>query len=80
VQRLRSVLLVVIVVGPAFAQQAGEWTTSGGTRYWIAPDITYSVANNYQNKLDVIHPHDAKAPVPAVIYMHGGGSESGGTR
>ena len=29
--------------------------------------------NGHENKLDVIHPHNATAAVPAVIYIHGDG-------
>ncbi len=70
---LHSVFICAAMLGSLFAQQPAEWAAVVGNHYWIAPDITYNVANNYQNKLDVIYPHDAKAPVPAVIYIHGGG-------
>jgi acetyl esterase/lipase len=59
--------------GGAFAQQAASWAADVGNDYWIQPDVVYNVANTYQNKLDVIYPHKATAPVPTVIYIHGGG-------
>ena len=31
------------------------------------------VANNYEAKLDVYYPPGAKAPVPVVMAIHGGG-------
>lgn len=70
---LACVLTMAAMAGLAFAQEAARFAADAGNDYWIQPDIVYNTANNYQNKLDVIYPHDAKAPVPAVIYIHGGG-------
>src|SRR3954453_8873485 len=42
-------------------------------RYKVETNIVYHTANNYQNKLDVYTPADAKAPTPVVIVIHGGG-------
>ncbi len=42
-------------------------------RYHVQPNIVYHTANNYENKLDVYTPADAKAPTPVVIVIHGGG-------
>ncbi len=64
---------MVVLAAAALAQQAAQWTADAGNGYWIQPDVVYNVANNYQDKLDVIYPHDAKNPVPALIYIHGGG-------
>jgi len=35
--------------------------------------VVYGVENGHEDKLDVIYPHNVTAPVPAVIYIHGGG-------
>src|ERR1039458_9726609 len=40
--------------------------------YEVDPNITYRVANNYEAKLDVYRPQEAKTPV-LVMYIHGGG-------
>jgi acetyl esterase/lipase len=50
-----------------------RWVSIIGGQYWIHPDITYGVANNYSLKLDVWQRNDAKTPVPTLIYYHGGG-------
>jgi acetyl esterase/lipase len=42
-------------------------------RYQVTPNIVYGTANNYQLKLDVLRPSDAKAPTPVVLVIHGGG-------
>jgi len=41
--------------------------------YEVIPNITYLVANNYENKLDVYRPNTAKSPTPVVMFIHGGG-------
>jgi acetyl esterase/lipase len=43
------------------------------SRYEVQPNIVYHVANNYEAKLDVYWPADAKQPMPVVIVIHGGG-------
>ena|SRR6266498_3472878 len=56
-----------------FAQDSSFFAQDAGNQYWIRPDVVYGVENGHENKLDVIYPHNAVAPVPAVIYIHGGG-------
>ncbi|HTR25383.1 MAG TPA: alpha/beta hydrolase [Terriglobales bacterium] len=50
-----------------------RWAATASEHYWIQPDITYGVANNYTLKLDVWQRKDVKVPAPTVIYYHGGG-------
>lgn len=45
--------------------------------YEVIPHITYTIANNYECKVDLWLPVDAKKPVPTLIYIHGGGWVSG---
>jgi len=72
--RLAVFLFVVILGVPlATAQESPFFAEDAGTKYWIRPDVVYGVENGHENKLDVIYPHNATAPVPAVIYIHGGG-------
>ncbi len=65
--------MLFAIVCSAFAQQAATWSEYVANNYSIDADIVYGVANNYQNKLDVIYRYGATKPVPAVIYIHGGG-------
>jgi acetyl esterase/lipase len=65
---------------PAFSQDkttalsaTARWASTINEQYWIQPDITYGVANNYTLKLDVWQRKDAKTAVPTLIYYHGGG-------
>lgn len=73
--RLRFVLIIIAVcLTPlVLAQDTSTFALDAGNRYWIRPDVVYGVENGHENKLDVIYPHNAKAAVPTVIYIHGGG-------
>jgi acetyl esterase/lipase len=70
-----QMLLVTIVSVKLFvcAQEPPTFALDVGNDYWIRPDVVYGVENGHDNKLDVIYPRNARAPVPAVIYIHGGG-------
>ncbi|MGH9201371.1 MAG: alpha/beta hydrolase fold domain-containing protein [Vicinamibacterales bacterium] len=46
-------------------------------RYQVVPNITYLTANNFDAKLDVYTVRGATAPVPTLIYIHGGGWTGG---
>lgn len=61
--------------GAAFAQQLpnGAFAAQAARQYRVAPDITYSTANNYDSKLDVYRNADAASPRPTLVYFHGGG-------
>lgn len=68
-----TLFIVFSALLPVAAQEAGTFAEDVGSKYWIQPDVVYGVENGHQNKLDVIYPHNATAPVPTVIYIHGGG-------
>ncbi len=74
---LRAVLLLGALAGCAFGQQSATLGVDLVSEYRVVPNITYNVANNYENKLDVIYPRNAAEPVPTVIYIHGGGWVNG---
>jgi acetyl esterase/lipase len=84
---MKSVLrffLILLLCGlcslPAFSQDkttalsaTARWASTIAEQYWIQPDITYGVVNNYTLKLDVWQRKDAKTAAPTLIYYHGGG-------
>ena len=39
----------------------------------MTPNVTYHVASNHENKLDLYIPRTASGPTPVLIYIHGGG-------
>lgn len=55
------------------AQDAAEWAATVGSEYDVRPNVTYSRANNTELKLDLYLPKERRAPVPVVMFIHGGG-------
>jgi acetyl esterase/lipase len=79
---LRAVLSIVIFLscaGAAWAQlsEAEKAAVRLGHDFAAKPNITYKIANNYEAKLDVYFPREAKSPVPVVMRIHGGGWVAG---
>ncbi len=76
-----SILALAIAISPARGQLSptGTWAATVQNRYQVSPNITYLVANNYEDKLDIYHRRDVSGPQPTVIYIHGGGW-TGGTK
>ena len=75
-----ALLLCAVCSFPAFAEEkpkapsdTARWASTINEQYWIQPDITYGVANNYTLKLDVWQRTNQKTPAPTLIYIHGGG-------
>jgi acetyl esterase/lipase len=62
----------------AFGQQS-NWALEFANRYSVQANITYLVANNYENKLDLYERRDVQEGQPTLIYIHGGGW-TGGTK
>lgn len=63
------------VVNPAQPQALGpeKWPDYASADYDILPNITYSMANNTELKLDLYLPKDRRAPNPTLMLFHGGG-------
>ncbi|MGB2959280.1 MAG: alpha/beta hydrolase [Bacteroidota bacterium] len=81
---LRTIILAVAFltfVGTAPAQtelsDVATWTVDINQNYSTIPNVTYSVANNYECKLDAYVRKGADAPVPTVVSIHGGGWVAG---
>lgn len=54
-----------------------SWAIDVLQSYQVVPNITYSVANSYECKLDVYSRRNNTGPTPTVIYIHGGGWVAG---
>lgn len=50
-----------------------EWADTVANDYEVVPNITYTIANNSEQKLDLYLPHNRSNPVPTLIFIHGGG-------
>ena len=62
----------------ATSETANQFVDLIGDQYGIRPNMTYTIANNVELKLDLYLPRDVKEPVPLVINFHGGGWVEGG--
>jgi acetyl esterase/lipase len=75
--------LAVLVAAPlGFAQssaQSSDWVAKFANRYSVQANIVYGVENNYEDKLDLYERKNATAPLPVLVYIHGGGW-TGGTK
>jgi acetyl esterase/lipase len=75
--RLRGVVALgfwlVTTISSAQLTEAARSAIRIENAYDVVPNITYHIANNYEAKLDVYHPREAKSPVPVVMMIHGGG-------
>jgi hypothetical protein len=71
---LSVALLCLIGIAPAQTElsDVATWAVDVGLSYSIIPNVTYSVANNYECKLDAYIRKGADTPVPTVISIHGG--------
>jgi acetyl esterase/lipase len=72
-------ILTVLLPQVALAQLSPQatWATHAANEYQIFPNVTYSVNNNYESKLDIYKRRDATSPQPTLIWIHGGGWTGG---
>jgi len=72
---LCAALLISCVTGAGQTQAPGpdRWADYASADYDILPNITYSVANNTELKLDLYLPKNRSTPNPTLMLFHGGG-------
>lgn len=61
---------------PAASAQGPEltdWSVLLSRHYAVSPNVTYLEVDGWEGKADVYRPTRAEAPVPTVIFFHGGG-------
>ena len=71
-------LLIASLLGGGAARgqsstSAASWAVTAQSRYQVFADLTYLIANNYEDKLDIYERRDATNAQPTLIYIHGGG-------
>ena len=69
------ILLALCAASFGQSQTAGpeKWTDYASGDYEILPNVTYSIANNTELKLDLYLPRNRAEPKPTLILFHGGG-------
>ena len=58
----------VAQLGPTAA-----WASHVSNEYRVVPNVTYHVANGFENGVDLYLPRNASGPAPVLMYIHGGG-------
>jgi acetyl esterase/lipase len=78
---IAAVTLTSVLVAPQTAHAQLSDTTAFladiSNQYRVVPNVTYHVANNHENKLDLYLPANASGPVPVLMMIHGGGWVAG---
>jgi acetyl esterase/lipase len=70
---------VTLPTADAQLSPAATSAAQSANRYQVVPNVTYLVANNYEDKLDIYKRRDTTEPQPTLIWIHGGGW-TGGTK
>jgi acetyl esterase/lipase len=72
---LKIIFVTILLLPGLFAQlsERATWAAQAVNQYQTSPNLTYLVANNYEDKLDVYQRRNTTGPQPTLIYIHGGG-------
>ena len=67
--------ITVSAPGSAHAQLSDteSWASHLSNTYRVVPNVTYGVANNRENNVDLYLPRETDGPTPVLMYIHGGG-------
>lgn len=65
--------LCAVTFGQAQTPSSDKWTDYASADYDILPNVTYSIANNTELKLDLYLPRNRTEPKPTLVLFHGGG-------
>src|SRR5271166_68520 len=74
-RRILLTAFFAVVWQASFAQLSAPatWATHALNEYQAIPNVTYLVASNAEQKLDIYKRRDATGPQPTLIFIHGGG-------
>lgn len=64
-------------VAVAQLDQTESWAAFVANEYRVEPNVTYLVAEDRENKVDLYVPQNASGPTPVLMYIHGGGWRQG---
>lgn len=74
---LVAITLCAVFVGSSQAvaqlSETSSFLAHVSNDYQVLPNMTYHVASNQENKLDLYLPRNASGRVPVLMYFHGGG-------
>ena len=66
---------LVLAPSAAVAQldQTAAWASHVSNEFRVVPNVTYHVANGFENRVDLYLPRNASEASPVLMYIHGGG-------
>ena len=70
-------LVLAPSVSVAQLDQTATWASHVSNEYRVVPNVTYHVANGFDNSVDLYLPRNASGPSPVLMYIHGGGWVAG---
>ena len=69
--------VVALAAAPSVADaQLGSteiWASHVSNEFRVVPNVTYHVANGFENRVDLYLPRNSAGPAPVLMYIHGGG-------
>ena len=68
-----GVLLLAPSASVAQLDPTAAWASHLSNEYRVVPNVTYHVANGFENRVDLYLPQNASGPAPVLMYIHGGG-------
>ena len=74
-KRLLALVIAACLLPATSAAQLSEsaaWAAFAPNQYQVTPDITYLTSESHESKLDLYVPRNPAAPVPVLMYFHGG--------
>jgi len=73
-------VLVLVLSTPAALSQlspSARWATAAPSTFQAQSNLTYLVVNGHESKLDIYRRRGPGEPEPTMMYIHGGGWNSG---
>jgi acetyl esterase/lipase len=76
---IRCAVIAALVAGTASSQPGNSawWATTAPSRFQATSNLTYLVVDGHESKLDVYRRRDSAGPHSTLMYIHGGGWNSG---
>lgn len=68
---------LLLLVAALYGGDSADFAAWVSSEYRVSSNLTYKVASNAEQRLDIYSKRDASKPTPTVIYIHGGGWISG---
>ena len=68
-----GLLAGVTIEASAQLRDTSAFLAHVSNQYRVIPNVTYHVASDHENKLDLYLPRNVSGPTPVLMFVHGGG-------